>query len=491
MSTMSLTPPPSAKNEEMVCLWKQCKRKFEDPELLYQHLANDHVGRKSTGNLCLKCHWDKCEAQTSKRDHITSHLRVHVPLKPHVCPIKDCQKAFKRPQDLKKHEKIHSEDHRASISGKNNRHSKNNQPPTPPQNTIDDSSNSYTSSPQQLPPSPESETSDLVCKYQQLSGQEILVDYANFGQNAFYLDNNYNFNNNLPLSTTNIAKHHSHKRSVDVMDEFIQDIKRNKIDPQYSDCNQALNGDDINPINYAKDDLVTVNDFMKQVLTEFEFNDMTSSDFNFNSGLVDSNIYPNSVSSFQAEDSGSLYPCVENISTPCCNDSSIVEQSALDYMNPLNGISNTFTLETALVYPTLDTPIYGIPQAPYIIAPQNVQIFLNNSNEIEHVLRNEKLAQKAPSKFEEKTQTNKQAPDDKEPVDMDDLKVRLEKLRLGDKYGESTSPRSRNEQDNKILRKKHSVLVAFIYEKINQLIEQLDARPKTVTGLVDCVKLAA
>jgi hypothetical protein len=43
-----------------------------------------------------------------KRDHITSHIRVHVPLKPHKCDF--CQKAFKRPQDLKKHVKTHAED---------------------------------------------------------------------------------------------------------------------------------------------------------------------------------------------------------------------------------------------------------------------------------------------------------------------------------------------------------------------------------------------
>ncbi|PKC71206.1 hypothetical protein RhiirA1_338377, partial [Rhizophagus irregularis] len=104
-----LTPPPSVKSEELVCLWNQCFRTFEDPELLYGHLAHDHVGRKSTGNLCLSCHWDKCEVVTTKRDHITSHLRVHVPLKPHVC--ESCKKAFKRPQDLKKHEKIHTDQH--------------------------------------------------------------------------------------------------------------------------------------------------------------------------------------------------------------------------------------------------------------------------------------------------------------------------------------------------------------------------------------------
>src|SRR6266850_5211787 len=36
---------------------------------------------------------------------------VHTPLKPHICEI--CNKTFKRPQDLKKHEKIHTEEHHA------------------------------------------------------------------------------------------------------------------------------------------------------------------------------------------------------------------------------------------------------------------------------------------------------------------------------------------------------------------------------------------
>ena len=36
---------------------------------------------------------------------------MHTPLKPHVCEV--CKKPFKRPQDLKKHEKIHTEEHHA------------------------------------------------------------------------------------------------------------------------------------------------------------------------------------------------------------------------------------------------------------------------------------------------------------------------------------------------------------------------------------------
>lgn len=91
------------------CLWKQCHIIFDTPELLYDHLCDDHVGRKSSNNLSLTCYWDDCLIQTVKRDHITSHLRVHVPLKPFHC--ESCPKSFKRPQDLKKHLKIHSHDH--------------------------------------------------------------------------------------------------------------------------------------------------------------------------------------------------------------------------------------------------------------------------------------------------------------------------------------------------------------------------------------------
>lgn len=93
------------------CLWADCSQSFSTPEILYNHLCNDHIGRKSTNNLCLTCKWKDCGTTCAKRDHITSHLRVHTPLKPHVCDV--CKKSFKRPQDLKKHEKIHTEEHHA------------------------------------------------------------------------------------------------------------------------------------------------------------------------------------------------------------------------------------------------------------------------------------------------------------------------------------------------------------------------------------------
>ncbi|KAI8818225.1 uncharacterized protein EV422DRAFT_490411, partial [Fimicolochytrium jonesii] len=75
-------------------------------ELLYEHITNAHIGRKTTNNLSLECAWEGCTAHPfNKRDHVTSHIRIHVPFKPHVCEI--CGRAFKRPQDKKKHDKLH------------------------------------------------------------------------------------------------------------------------------------------------------------------------------------------------------------------------------------------------------------------------------------------------------------------------------------------------------------------------------------------------
>jgi hypothetical protein len=57
------------------CKWKDCNHVASSPDELYDHLCNQHVGRKSTNNLCLTCGWEGCGVKCVKRDHITSHLR--------------------------------------------------------------------------------------------------------------------------------------------------------------------------------------------------------------------------------------------------------------------------------------------------------------------------------------------------------------------------------------------------------------------------------
>jgi hypothetical protein len=61
--------------DNIECKWQECSYRSPNPEDLYEHLCNNHVGRKSTNNLCLTCAWEGCGVKCVKRDHITSHLR--------------------------------------------------------------------------------------------------------------------------------------------------------------------------------------------------------------------------------------------------------------------------------------------------------------------------------------------------------------------------------------------------------------------------------
>ena len=128
------TPPPSDgaasassgadRPSEIRCEWRGCGAVFDGAELLYRHLCDEHVGRNSKNNLCLSCHWGQCQASYAKRDHITSHLRIHIPMKPFTCNV--CGKSFKRSQDLKKHGRTHT-----SPTASDDRHSDDGLAPEP------------------------------------------------------------------------------------------------------------------------------------------------------------------------------------------------------------------------------------------------------------------------------------------------------------------------------------------------------------------------
>ncbi|KAF2224277.1 hypothetical protein BDZ85DRAFT_260670 [Elsinoe ampelina] len=198
--------------ETLTCQWLGCGERCPNAEQLYEHVCERHVGRKSTNNLNLTCQWGACRTTTVKRDHITSHMRVHVPLKPHKCEF--CGKSFKRPQDLKKHVKTHADDSVLLRSPESNMNNNQNAyypghdingsyPPPPGQHVGGNNFNSY--------PNPPA--------------------YSGYGQ--------------VNYPGTSLADQQSmdtRRRAIEALNDFLGDVKRRALDPHnYYDVGSRLN----------------------------------------------------------------------------------------------------------------------------------------------------------------------------------------------------------------------------------------------------------
>ena len=213
-------------------------------------MCERHVGRKSTNNLNLTCQWGACRTTTVKRDHITSHIRVHVPLKPHKCDF--CGKAFKRPQDLKKHVKTHADDsvlmnspaqgnNRTSMGGPGGmgQNGKREYPFTyvlPDSNRPD--SNMY-SAYGYSPAQHDGGMGNPYPNYQPAlgNGANGYPQPAGNGQYAGYGSVSYPANSNMQ----DIQSMDTRRRAIEALNDFLGDIKRRAIDPSaYYDVGQRL-----------------------------------------------------------------------------------------------------------------------------------------------------------------------------------------------------------------------------------------------------------
>jgi uncharacterized Zn-finger protein len=68
-------------SQDFSCKWANCIRVFNNYEDLLRHLSHQHIGKKATGTLSTHCLWENCGVMTAKRDHLMSHLKVHLPVK--------------------------------------------------------------------------------------------------------------------------------------------------------------------------------------------------------------------------------------------------------------------------------------------------------------------------------------------------------------------------------------------------------------------------
>ncbi|MCJ1432187.1 hypothetical protein MMC27_001543 [Xylographa pallens] len=225
-------------SDSLTCQWAGCGDRATTPEQLYEHLCERHIGRKSTNNLNLICQWGNCRTTTVKRDHITSHVRVHVPLKPHKCDF--CGKSFKRPQDLKKHVKTHA-DESVLMRSPEPSSSTRNQPNGgyPPMGSQPRPGNGYYSNTQSQPSIPMNYSNPYQGHNGNAAGNTTsgfvygpTHPTANQGYGVSY----YQLGNGSGGATSSVATH-----SQAAIDNWLRSLKGQQINPtNYDDIHQSL-----------------------------------------------------------------------------------------------------------------------------------------------------------------------------------------------------------------------------------------------------------
>ncbi|KAK4548597.1 hypothetical protein LTR36_009507 [Oleoguttula mirabilis] len=252
---------PTSTIDNLTCQWLGCGERTDTAETLYDHVCERHVGRKSTNNLNLTCHWGACRTTTVKRDHITSHIRVHVPLKPHKCDF--CGKSFKRPQDLKKHVKTHADDSvlgagspaqaqngRGSMSGSNGMGSngKGESELAYLLSGLGQAGADHTAANPSYYPSHDSQMNTPYAYQQHMPNNGNGGGYAQANGNGQYAGyGSVSYPNSA--AGADLQSMDTRKRAIEALNDFLGDIKRRAINPgAYYDVGQRLGGGNALPL---------------------------------------------------------------------------------------------------------------------------------------------------------------------------------------------------------------------------------------------------